>query len=257
MKKATIVYFSPTGGSEGYVRAIAEKLADEVECIDLTRPEARRRSYTFGPQDLVIFGAPVYAGRLPIVEGGIFDCLQGEGTPAVYTVSYGNRDFDDALLEEMDIAEARGFCGIAAAAFIAPHTFSGKVAGGRPDAKDREAVETLAAGIGRILQSGKKGRLTVSGNRPYKEAKRIAYAPQSDENCVKCGFCAGVCPAGAIDAANPERSDPAKCISCMACVKQCPRSARVVTDPGLAAIREKLETVLAVERKEAQLFFAE
>ena len=168
-----------------------------------------------------------------------------------------DRDFDDALLEEMDIAEARGFCGIAAAAFIAPHTFSGKVAGGRPDAKDREAVGTLAAGIGRILQSGKKGRLTVSGNRPYKEAKRIAYAPQSGENCVKCGFCAGVCPAGAIDAANPERSDPAKCISCMACVKQCPRSARVVTDPGLAAIREKLETVLAVERKEAQLFFAE
>ena len=106
----------------------------------LTAREERARDHVFGPEDLVILGAPVYAGRLPQLEGGIFERLRGDGTPAVFNVSYGNRAFEDALLEEQDICQAHGFHGIAAGAWIAPHTFSGRIGAGRPDGADLEKV---------------------------------------------------------------------------------------------------------------------
>lgn len=45
-----------------------------------------------------------------------------------------------------------------------------------------------------------------------------------------------------------------KCIGCLACVKNCPRDARFVKDPGLAAIREKLEPNFANIHKENSYF---
>ena len=77
------VYFSPTGGTRAYVTALAGLLSCEAEEIDLTAREERARDHVFGPEDLVILGAPVYAGRLPQLEGGIFERLRGDGTPAV------------------------------------------------------------------------------------------------------------------------------------------------------------------------------
>ena len=92
------VYFSPTGGTRAYVTALAGLLSCEAEEIDLTAREERARDHVFGPEDLVILGAPVYAGRLPQLEGGIFERLRGDGTPEVFNVSHVNRAFEDALL---------------------------------------------------------------------------------------------------------------------------------------------------------------
>mgnify|MGYP000615147589 CR=1 FL=1 len=53
------------GGTRAYVTALAGLLSCEAEEIDLTAREERARDHVFGPEDLVILGAPVYAGRLP------------------------------------------------------------------------------------------------------------------------------------------------------------------------------------------------
>lgn len=257
MKKVTAVYFSPTGGTKKYVRAIAEKLSSEPQFIDLTDPQTRGKQYSFGKDDLVIFGAPVYAGRLPMIEGGIFDNFQGSNTAAVFTVSYGNREFDDALLEEKDILEARGFKGVAASGWIAPHTFSDRIAAGRPDAQDLQAVNTFAEQIKEILQKDDPGVLSVPGNRPYKDAKPMTLAPQATEDCIACGLCAKVCPTGVIDKEDVKKSDASRCIACLACVKKCPKHARTAENPALDAIRTKLEAALSAVHKEPQTFFAE
>ena len=167
-------YFSPTGGTRAYVTALAGLLSCEAEEIDLTAREERARDHVFGPEDLVILGAPVYAGRLPQLEGGIFERLRGDGTPAVFNVSYGNRAFEDALLEEQDICQAHGFHGIAAGAWIAPHTFSGRIGSGRPDGTDLEKVREFAAGVRALLErpDWRSCRLTVPGDRPYRPARR-------------------------------------------------------------------------------------
>jgi len=250
-------FFSPTHGTKRYVEAIAQRLAPSFEVIDLTRPEVRQKEYRFTDSDLVIFGAPVYAGRLPMVENGIFDRLHGDRTPAVFTVSYGNREFEDALLEEKELCEANGFVGIAASAWIAPHTFSARIAAGRPDEHDLAQVAQFAAKVEERLK-GELGApsLSVPGNHPYREVNGpMPFYPEGNERCVLCGACASACPTGAIPLSEPNRTDPAKCIRCLACARACPTQARDSAHPALMGVREKLEGMLLNVRKEPAFFF--
>ena len=135
----TALYFSPTGGTRTYVRAVAAAMPHMGGEVDLTRPEERRKVHMFGADDVVVLGVPVYYGRVPEVPG-LLDGLQGEETPAVLLAVYGNRLIDDALAELSDLCAARGFRPLAAGALVAPHTFSAKVAMGRPNAGELAAA---------------------------------------------------------------------------------------------------------------------
>ena len=70
-KTVWAVYFSGTGTTERTVRSLAGELARmlSVPCrsIDFTRPQARQKELSFCERDLVVFGTPVYAGRVPNV----------------------------------------------------------------------------------------------------------------------------------------------------------------------------------------------
>lgn len=259
IKKVTAVYFSPTSGTKKYVKAIAKGLCAEYEVIDLTVPQNRKREYVFGGEDLVILGAPVYAGRLPEVEGGIFEGIRGENTPAVFNVSYGNREFEDALLEEKEICEQNGFIGIAAGAWIAPHTYSSRIGAGRPDKADRESLKKFIDGIKEVLKEDipGPGGLKIPGEHPYRERKRPDYHPLGEENCIGCGTCVSVCPVEAISEAAPRETDASKCINCFACVKNCPLGARQVTSLAHQALVDRLESNLISVRKEPSSFWIE
>ena len=78
--------------------------------------------------DIVVFVAPVYAGRVPALAAERFLTVNGHGQKAAAIAVYGNRDYDDALVEMCDIISARGFKLIAAGAFIAQHCIFPKVA---------------------------------------------------------------------------------------------------------------------------------
>ncbi len=163
MKKVTAIYFSPTRGTKKYVEAAAKALDGDFTVIDLTNAKARAEKYHFGPDDLVIFGAPVYAGRLPLYPEKLYGNITGEKTPAIFTVTYGNREFDDALLETKDICEANGFVGIAAAAWLSEHTYSDKLAGGRPTEDDLSEAADFAAKIAAGLSSAVFEPLEITG----------------------------------------------------------------------------------------------
>jgi len=254
MKKTAAIYFSPTRGTKKYVTAMAKALDEGFTEIDLTSPETRKKEYSFGPEDLVVIGAPVYAGRLPLISGGLFDRIRGNQTPAIIAVTYGNREFDDALLEAKDICEAKGFVCIAAAGLLAEHTYSAKLAGGRPDEKDLEEAAAFARKAKELYESGKGLTPEVPGNRPYKESKRLPMKTEAGERCTECGLCAKTCPVSAIENGPGMEADGELCIGCLACVKRCPRGARFVCDPALAAIREKLEPNLGGVYKENRYY---
>lgn len=258
IQKVTAVYFSPTGGTKSYVRALAGAFGADFSEIDLTPRSERGKEYSFNEIDLVLFGAPVYAGRLPELEGGIFQNLKGHNTPAVFNVSYGNREFEDALLEEREICESNGFFGIAAGAWIAPHTYSNKIAAGRPDNQDLACVREFAQEIEKIIGQTEKisEKLLVPGNRPYRDRGGMSFYPYGTSDCISCGACAAICPVGAIDRDDPKKTNTKLCIDCFACVKGCPVQAREAREEeAYAFLVNKLESSLLKRRKEPETFF--
>ena len=92
------LFFSPTGGTARATELVCGAMKTPFAAVDLTLPAARGQQHWFAADDLVVFGLPVYGGRLPQVPG-LFDGLRGENTPAVLCACYGNRHYDDMLLE--------------------------------------------------------------------------------------------------------------------------------------------------------------
>ena len=123
--KIRAVYFSPTETTRKITTATAKGLSKTLktrfEEYDFTLPEARTRTLQFSDSDLVVFGTPVYAGRVPNILLPYLNTIQGNGALAVPIVLFGNRDYDDALIELRDILENNGLHTIAAGAFVGEH----------------------------------------------------------------------------------------------------------------------------------------
>ena len=217
VEKWIIAHFSPTGGTKKVADAIAAGFDTPVEEMDLTKSEV---SVTLGEKDALMAVLPVYAGRVPQISLERLSSLKANGQKAVAVVVYGNREYDDALLETKDALEANGFKVIAAAAFIAEHSIVRSIAAGRPDTEDEALCRQFAADV--MAKADDAPTVSVPGNNPYKELKPSAFHPSANENCVKCGTCAKQCPVGAIPADDPSQTNNDICINCMRCVQVCP-----------------------------------
>ena len=78
-------------------------------------------------------------GRIPEIVYPRLAQLDGQGVPTVAVVLYGNRAYEDALLELADLLRQRGCQLVAAGAFIGEHSYSTAehpTAANRPDESD-------------------------------------------------------------------------------------------------------------------------
>lgn len=255
------VYFSPTGNTAKAVRAVAARTGLPEASIDLTRPENRAKDYFFDSNQLLVVGAPVYGGRIPKIYEEIFERLHGDHTPAIFVVSYGNRAYEDALLELAELCEARGFVRAAAVAVTAQHSYSDKIASGQPDEASLTQLRSFGEKVGQWLKEVQGEQLpensfAIPGNHPYREFAGMPFAPEPDESCVSCGACAKVCPVAAISFEDPSKVDAARCIDCCACVKVCPKSARAIRHPAFAGKPEKMEQAFGSPAKPNEFFAA-
>ncbi|NLB17716.1 MAG: ferredoxin, partial [Syntrophomonadaceae bacterium] len=181
-RKINVMYFSATDTTKKIVIRMAGKIIEIIDKpgmtgreINFSFPEVRRESVSFTSEDVVIIGVPVYAGRVPNVLTKYLNTITGNGSLAVAVVVYGNRDYDDALIELKDILDANGFTVIAAAAFVGEHSFSRSLGANRPDEKDMKIVDDFAENIcGKINDQEQFHSIDVKGNRPYKKY----YAPK-------------------------------------------------------------------------------
>lgn len=222
------IYFSATGTTKAIVKMIADKLGNSSKVNDLlTNPQ--NEGVLLAADDLAVVGAPVYAGRVPAVVTESLKHFKGEGTPAIALVAYGNRDYDDALLELVNTLTENGFVVIGAGAFIAQHSIFPVVGEGRPDESDCKLISGFAETCADKLAAwdgNSKISLSVKGNFPYKEAKAVPLKPSGDKKCTACGICVKLCPKGAIPSDNPIQTIAERCISCAACVAACPEHSR-------------------------------
>lgn len=246
IEKWIISHFSPTGGTKKVADAIAAGFNTPVVEMDLTKADS---TVTLGKKDAHMAVLPVYGGRVPQISLERLAALKGSGQKAVAVVVYGNREYDDALLETRNALEAGGFQVIAAAAFIAEHSIVRSIAANRPDAEDEKIARQFAADV--MAKADNAASIQVPGNQPYKELKPAACHPAADETCVKCGVCARQCPLGAIPMADPSQTNPDLCINCMRCMEVCPQKCRTLPDSFLTMVAQMLNENASVYKKPA------
>ncbi|MCP4525575.1 MAG: 4Fe-4S dicluster domain-containing protein, partial [Aestuariibacter sp.] len=241
VKQVKLIYFSPTGTTRKVLESIAKGIAvEDVEHIDLTLAEGAKQTIPPFSDELVIIGAPVYGGRLPVDAINRLKQLKASKTLAILIVVYGNREFEDALLELKNLAIESGFIPVAGGAFIGEHSFASKdlpIANGRPDSQDVQiAVDfgvKIAEKITALRSPDTPMDLEITGRFPYEAdgARPMAVSPVTKEDiCTVCGTCASVCPISAISINGSVATKIELCIRCCACIKNCPTGARFMEE---------------------------
>ncbi|MBO5129744.1 MAG: 4Fe-4S binding protein [Oscillospiraceae bacterium] len=240
------IIFSPTGGTRKCADLLASNLGADWQEVDVSLPFC---DLQLQPEDLCIVAVPSFGGRVPPLAADRLNSIAGNGAKAILVCVYGNRAFEDTLVELQDILTGNGFACVAAAALLAEHSIMHAFAAGRPDREDENVIAGFAASIAEKLDSC-KSCLTIPGNRPYKEYKVAPMIPVTEETCTDCGLCAKLCPGGAIAG---REIDPAKCICCMRCTAVCPIGAKHTDSEKVAGLVARLKDALS-GRKENELF---
>lgn len=244
--------FSPTGGTMRAAKAITDPWGPGVETIDLTDPALADRA--FQKEDLVLIAVPSFGGRVPELAAQRLTKMRGNSARCVLCCVYGNRAYEDTLVELQDAAEQAGFRVFAAVAAVAEHSIMHQYAAGRPDQLDRAELTRFGTQIlEKFGASDVAGAVSIPGKRPYKKAGGAGLVPKAGKACTACGLCAGNCPAQAISRDSLSTADSKKCISCMRCVVQCPHSARQVNG-ALVSVAALAIKKACSERKGNELF---
>ena len=245
--------FSPTGGTKKVADCLTCALEGDVTTVDLTDSKQDFNAVSLTKEDAAVISVPSYGGRVPAVAAERLDMVHGNGARAVLVCVYGNRAYEDTLVELEDAAKQAGFQVIAAVAAIAEHSIARQFAAGRPDAQDIAQLSDFAKQIQHKLFAADASEPAIPGNRPYKKAGGAGMVPKATKECTNCGACAAACPVQAIDKENPKKVDEKTCISCMRCIAVCPHGARKVNSVMLSAASLMLKKVCS-ERKECELF---
>ncbi len=244
--------FSPTGGTAKVTHCLTSSY-EEVREYDFCVPEDELEYPDFTSFDIVFISVPSFRGRVPSLARERIKRYTGNGAKTVITAVYGNREYEDTLIELEDLAEEADFMVVAAVAAVAEHSELRALANGRPDRDDRTKLNSFSLMIKEKLRRNDYSKPDVPGSRPYKPDMADNIPPLPDGTCTKCIRCALSCPSGAIDRKNPASTDSTKCISCMKCISVCPSHSRRIPNETIEFLSSFLSGCF-LQRKEPELF---
>lgn len=253
MNELKLVYFSPTGTTRKVIMETARSIDLKSISFDLSVYKEKKPALKFAYNDFALFAIPVYYGRVPALFMEYLENITGDGTPAALIATYGCREYEDALLELKETVEKNGFKIIGAAAFPTEHSIVPSIGARRPNKADlKEAAEYGIELNRRLKKEDTFGHIEVKvpGNSPYRKYGKTAIFPKADTSlCTLCGACAKVCPAGAIPADSPQKTDHKKCIGCMKCMRICKQKARGVSSLKMNIAEKKLKKACDSNKK--------
>lgn len=249
-----LILFSPTGGTEKAARMLCAALSPITKTIDLTDLSLASTNLSAASDEIAVIALPSYGGRVPTLAAKRLTNIHADGTPCVLLCVYGNRAYEDTLIEMEDLSKQCGFTVIAAVAAVAEHSIVHQYATNRPDAADEKNLKKIGTKILEKLSHGPtESSFAIPGNRPYKKASGVGLVPKASSACVSCGLCAEKCPAGAIRKDHLQTANAHLCISCMRCVVKCPHAARKVNEAMVAVASLAIKKACSV-RKECELY---
>lgn len=242
-----VCYFSPTRGTLRVAQIVAEQLGEALQIPikyhSYTLPSERRQLPTFADNELIIWATPTYAGRIPNKTlDFVRSAMNIKDLPCIAIVTFGNRNFDNALAELAALMRDGGGKLLGAAAVVTRHVFSEIIAIDRPNTQDCQQITAFGLQILEKLKTSDNTLFSISGKEnpteyytPLREDKTPANflkaKPQCDlSRCNACGSCFTICP---MDTIQNEMGKPifnGICIKCQACRHICSQNAITFTD---------------------------
>ncbi len=233
---------------------LAKSLFDSYTKINLLDKNTDFGTLTFAENDVCIIAVPSFSGRVPPLATKRLSEITAKNTKAILLCVYGNRAFDDTLLELQDTLNSRGFFQFAAVSAIAEHSIVRQYGQGRPNDNDKKVLSEFGEKIKmEISKNTKTTQLNLPGNYPYKKISSSALNPKANKKCDNCNICVEECPVNAINPKNIAICDENLCIGCMRCISVCPKNARELDENIVMSLSERLKP-LCSNAKNNELF---
>ncbi len=226
--KIYALYFSPTGTTKKVIDIICSPWNCEKLYFDLSDTTNSVLDITFEENDICVVATPSFSGRVPQFIIPKLQKLCGNKAKAILITTYGNRAYDDTLIELKNTMEGSGFLCISAVASATRHSVIPKYGAGRPDSRDAKELKEISIRCKNAIEHT-VSTVRVPGNMPYRKYLSIPVKPKINNKCIGCGLCSKKCPVQAIPLEHLNTTDKEKCISCMQCITLCPKKARYIS----------------------------
>jgi ferredoxin len=228
--KLKLVYFSPTDTTKEILHEIIKEINLPIdEEFDLTNYENMNFKHSFENSDLVLLGFPVYSGRVPRTAINRFKNITGNKSKMIIVLTYGSRNYDDALMEIYEMLKLSNFVIIGMGTFVTQHSVVKSIGFGRPNENDYSVLKQFSKKLIERLDDNYSGIMEYKINKPFRKYQTIPIKPRGNNKCTKCKLCVKLCPENAINQNDPRETIKNKCISCMRCIKYCPNKARDIS----------------------------
>ena len=250
-EKVSKVYFSPSGTTEKIVNEVAKNFNMNRENYDLLSFD-EEKSFS---DELVIFGIPVFDGRIPKLACKRLSKMKGNNTKAIVILNYGNMDYGDALLEMTELLKENNFQIVGVAATVSQNSLFNQIGRNRPDENDMKKINEFSQKIVEKLKNNEENEIFVSGYKPYSAYRTPEFSINCDENlCVECLDCVYTCPEDAIMENTPTMTNIDDCTRCSTCINVCSEAARSFSGD---AYNQEMQNAVEnfYDRKEAEFYF--
>lgn len=250
-EKVSKVYFSPSGTTEKIVNEVAKNFNMNRENYDLLSFD-EEKSFS---DELVIFGIPVFDGRIPKLACKRLSKMKGNNTKAIVILNYGNMDYGDALLELTELLKENNFQIVGVAATVSQNSLFNQIGRNRPDENDMKKINEFSQKIVEKLKNNEENEIFVNGYKPYSAYRTPEFSINCDENlCVECLDCVYTCPEEAIMENTPTMTNIDDCTRCSTCINVCSEAARSFSGD---AYNQEMQNAVEnfYDRKEAEFYF--